>query len=179
MKTRLLALCAMAFVSSAHAADELNTYVMPMGTFTRHMHTTEDGNRLGGRLEFANMNKYFAVDFRFGTGNNYTDFGGSAKFFNHWRFDGYAIGVGMGLTGLYSKGPNNVTEASRQPFVDAGGSPFVRFILDRKWGVGLMIELGVDTMVLRQIQKKNDLPSDSNNTMRMRPYIGLGIPFEV
>ncbi|MBS1984714.1 MAG: hypothetical protein JST16_11130 [Bdellovibrionales bacterium] len=180
MNTRLILALGLVALSAPVLADNLNTVIIPTGVWMKHSSSVESGSRYGGRIEFANLGKNVAFDLRIGSGLDYLDYGASLKFFAHDTLTkDFSWSLGGGAVADYSAGYTTVAEASRQGFVDTGVDAFGRLFWDSGSGVGVMLELGLECMFHRNTFAKGSLEASSNSDIRYRPYVALGVPFEI
>lgn len=179
------------FVKPVYAADDLGAYAAVSGQFIQSLSTIESGTRAGGKLEFARLDRWVAMDLRVATGNHIMDYGFVLKLFRHWRFSenlattGISAGVGPVL--LYSQGVDNgsfaegtaTAEGKKRAFMDLGLHPFVRFIYDTERGFGVVADLGVDMIFARRFSTNADGLGSNDKRSRYRVAGSIGVAFPV
>ncbi|NCN26629.1 hypothetical protein GW915_03560 [bacterium] len=133
-------------VCSAHA-DKLNGIVGPSGFFNWQITDSEKATRQLYKFEFTRLTKHFGVDFRVGTGEGYTDYGGAFRLFNHIELGGdsdRATGItyGGGAGGMWSSLDDvSATSGENNERTDVVFHAFTRYIYDFGNNIGLGIEL--------------------------------------
>jgi len=140
----------------------------------------EKGSRELARIEFARIRKHFSLDARVGFGNNYTDFGGVFRFFQHFKFNtrtSTGLSLGLGLGGMYTEGrPSDGAGLKKEPFVDIIAAPFTRFIWD--WGVDAGMAFDLEYQIVPYTYYTNTSNTDNYSDVRsIRSRIMLGVSF--
>ncbi len=151
----------MAIPSSAQPIDG---FVSPAFVFS----SVAKASRTRVDIQFGRLQKNVELDFSFGNGNGYRDYGVAFRVFNHFQFgsDDKATGVSVGLgIGAYS-----ADKATPRPFVDLGVSPFVRGVYDFGIGVGIALEAGLQLVPLRSYTDKAE--PKSNSTLQTGFFAG-------
>ena len=161
----------------------LDGYVGLGGAIVPHLTDEEKGTRQAIRLEFARLRKWISIDFRAGLGEDYSDFGGLFRIYKHWKFNGDSatgISLGAGLGGMYSQGERPLPGFDRQPFVDAIGAPFIRFIWDWGYSMGLGFDLEYQLVPLRNYTEDSSFDEvEDDQNLRQRIMFGVSLLFEV
>ncbi len=164
--------------SSAFAQQQLTGFVAPFFQINKQSSLDGGGTRKLFKLEFSRLSKFFEADFRFGSGANYSDIGGSFRSFYHWEINeawgATGVSAGLGLGGSYSaSGISGSTTVGA--FWDTFYSPFVRLIYDTGLGVGGAFEFGMENTFQRQVIK----PAFSRDgRARNRIFFAFGILFD-
>ncbi len=179
------------FLSAAGRADEMNSYVALSGNVIQSLSSIEKGTRGGGKIEFARLPRWVAMDLRFASGNHYTDLGAILKFYKHWKFSeedsatGISLGMGAGIlsstgvdNGSYADG-NATVDGGKRSFMDIVAHPFTRYVWDTGRGFGIVADLGVDIVPRRSYQKKDDVIGNKDDHMRYRVQASVGFALEV
>jgi hypothetical protein len=161
----------------------LDGYVGLGGGLVQQLSDEEKGTRQVIRVEFARLRKWISIDFRAGLGQDYSDFGGLFRIYKHWKFDNESstgLSFGAGLGAMYSQGARPAAGLERQPFVDAIGAPFLRFIWDWGTGMGLGIDLEYQLVPIRNFTEDTEFDNvEDDQNLRQRVMLGVSILFEV
>ncbi|MEZ4813835.1 MAG: hypothetical protein R3A80_01340 [Bdellovibrionota bacterium] len=161
----------------------LDGYVGLGGAFLQQLSAEEEGTRQIIRVEFARIRKWISLDARVGLGQNYSDFGGLFRVYKHWKFNkesSTGISFGAGVGAMYSQGATPVSGLDRQPFIDAIGAPFIRYIWDWGNGMGLGIDLEYQLVPLRMFTEDTDTDNvEDDQNLRQRIMLGVSLLFEV
>lgn len=164
---------------SLHAKEALDGYLALSGGMIRHMTASDQVNgkdtRYGGRLDFVRLQKNVALDFRFGNGLTYQDFGGAFKLFEHIAFTsssatGLTLGAGIGA--MYSK--TGLTSVNRA-FYETFAPVFGRLLFDFGFGMGLFFDAEYSAMFQRRFAEGTQ--SGTNQSISNRYYLGAGLAF--
>ncbi len=161
----------------------LDGYVGLGGAFLQQFSDEESGTRQNIRVEFARIRKWISLDARVGLGQDYSDFGGLFRLYKHWKFDresSTGISLGAGVGAMYSQGTTPAAGLDRQPFIDAIGAPFIRYIWDWGNGMGLSFDLEYQIVPMRMFTEDTETDNvEDDKNLRNRVLFGMSILFEV
>ena len=175
IKFNAILLIASGFSQSAKA-ENLDGYVGFLGGANIHLTNIDkvDGAnaRLGGKLDFVRLSRNIALDLRYGSGMDYTDFGAALKALAHFPFSqssSTGLVLGLGLSGTSSSGLSN---GSGESFYDAGAVVMSQFIFDLGIGAGMVFEAELNPVFLRN---GSSFPKDSSLRNRFSVSAGFVI----
>lgn len=161
----------------------LDGYVGLGGALLQQFTDEEAGTRQNIKVEFVRLRKWISLDARVGLGNGYSDFGGLFRLYKHWKFDresSTGISLGAGLGAMYSQGTSPLPGLERQPFIDAIGAPFIRYIWDWGNGMGISFDLEYQIVPIRNYTEDTEFDDvEDDQTLRNRVLLGVSLLFEV
>lgn len=161
------------------------------GLYSSQQSSIEKGSRSIIKLSFNRLSKNIAIDLRYGTGLDYSDYGGMLKLFHHWQFtnstsNSSGITLGAGGGGMYSEGIEDLfIDNEPKPFWDFSGGPFAQIVWDWGFGMGMAIEAEylfvfkrqfLDEDTRKEAEKNKDILTDD---FRNRFQAGISLMFEV
>lgn len=170
-------------VDLADDAEYLDGFVGLGGGFIYNQTEPEHGHRRAFRAEFSRIRKWIEVDARVAFGQKYSDYGGLFRIYKHWRFDGVSatgLSLGGGFGAMFSDGREPAAGKSREAFIDVIGAPFLRFIWDFGYSMGMSFEGEWQIVPKTMFVNDNDADSISDvNKLRHRFFASISLLFEI
>lgn len=165
------------FSIAAHA-KQLDGLIGPSIYYLQHASVREKGGSVLYKFEFTRLSRHFGLDARLGTGQGYTDMGGSLRLFQHYAFNtnsntGLILGGGLGA--MFAELSQSPVYGKKNSQMDMVAHAFVRFLYDFERSVGLALDLEYQLVPYRSYSVG---PPSNDRALRHRFGVAASLLFD-